>query len=501
MLLAVVLTGTFSASWGIWTWNREKEQLRAGVSREGTLLVSTMAIPILNALLYEELGIVQEGGLLDNFVADIMSNRQLHPLYAVVLHQDGRVLAHNRLTEYGNLYQDPLTRSALSADAVVQSPLVFEGESALDFAAPLAIGGKRWGCLRVGVSLVPLEQAMARLLGRIMGFAAIFSAGALVLFYLAGRRLAYPLIALARQMEDVQESAQPYAPGPFRKDEIGHLQKSFSRMMGRLQKSEESRQASQQRMLENERLATIGMIVSGVAHEVNNPLAGIQGALYHLERKGGEDIGKYTGLIAGSVERIGRIVGQLLDLSRSGAVEMEKVESDVFFEDLAMFAKMALKGRKVLLEAKDLCPPQALILDRDKVHQVVLNLVLNAADAAPESGQITLHAYDFEGMYCIRVSDPGPGVPEAIRERIFDPFFTTKGHKGTGLGLSVSYGIIQNHGGQIDLETEIGKGTTFSILLPLSVAEENTPSAPPPISGSKADPGTADFTPARGPVQ
>jgi signal transduction histidine kinase len=210
-----------------------------------------------------------------------------------------------------------------------------------------------------------------------------------------------------------------------------------------------------------------------VAHEVNNPLAGIQGALYHIEQKGGAAAKRYTDIAQQGLERIGRIVGQLLDLSRAGAAALENVDSRTFFEDLAAFARMALKSRQVHLEAKDLCPRRVLCLDRDKVHQVILNLVLNAADAVGEGKKIELQAYAFEEWYCLRVRDEGPGIPAALRERIFDPFFTTKEPgKGSGMGLAISRSIAESHGGRLELQSEEGAGTVFTLKLPLAPKTE-----------------------------
>lgn len=468
MALAFALTVAFCAIWGYWTWQRESAQLRAALSREGRILVSAMAIPIINALLYEELGIIEEGGLLDNFVADIMKQEQLQPLYAIILDRNGRVLAHNDLTEFGKIYRDSITLSAMNSDSTRETQVELEGRNILDFAAPLAIGGKRWGLLRMGVSQQRLQQELSSLAVQLLTFTATFALGSLGVFFAVGHRLASPLQKLARQMEEVKEEALPYHPSQVRGDEIGELQKSFSYMMERLLNSEKARQQAQQILLESERLATIGMIVSGVAHEVNNPLAGIQSALYNLERKGGPEARRYTHLIGKEVERISKIVGQLLDLSRSGAVRFETVESRTFFRELSLFAGMALKGRGVRFEAQDLAPACAVHLDRDKIHQVILNLILNAADAADDQGQVTLRAEVKDGWYCLGVGDNGPGVPTALRERIFETFFTTKDSgKGTGMGLALSKSIAESHKGRLELLPPQAKGATFVLKIPL----------------------------------
>jgi signal transduction histidine kinase len=472
MALAVLLTLLFSALWGTWAWNRERELLFQRLSQKGEILVSAMAIPIINALLYEDLGIISEGGLLDNFVADIMANSHLHPLYAAVVDNHGLILAHNRYSEYGKIFADPL-RTGETFPGFDQRTIVYEGQPTLHMSAPLAIAGKQWGCLCIGVPLAPLQQELHALAVQISAFSAGFSLVALVLFYLVGRGLARPLVDLSRQMEQVNEGALTYMPATVRRDEIGLLQTNFHRMLDRLRQSEVQREASVSRMLENERLATVGKIVSGVAHEVNNPLAGIQGALYHIEQKGGAEAKRYTDIAQQGLERIGRIVGQLLDLSRAGAAALEDVDSRAFFEDLAAFARMALKSRRVHLEAKDLCPRRVLCLDRDKVHQVILNLVLNAADAVGEGKKIELQASACENWYYLRIRDAGPGIPAALRERIFDPFFTTKEPgKGSGMGLAISRSIAESHGGRLELHSEEGAGTTFTLKLPLAPKTE-----------------------------
>ncbi len=478
MLLAMLLTLLFSGLWGEWAWLRERELLFDRLHGQGEVLVSSMAIPIINALLYEELGIIAEGGLLDNFVADIMANQQLQPLYAMVIGNDGRVLAHNHLPEFGEIYNDPLTRTALSGSGVMHIKTEFEGQPALDFSAPLAIAGKRWGCLRVGVSLLPIHQELNVLAGSIFGFALLFSMGALGVFFFAGQQLAKPILRLAETMESMDVDAPSYLPGEIRRDEIGRLERSFHDLLERLRQSEEERQNSLESLVASERFAAVGKLVSGVAHEINNPLSGIQGALYHISEECNASAQSYVKAAEQGVERISRIVGQLLDLSRADALYREPVDSADFFEELALFAKMAIKRTDCKLQVADHYSRQVIMLDRDRIHQIVLNLVINAADAVAgqEESLVRLETFAHDQGYAIRVVDNGPGISAAIRQQIFEPFFTTKGPgKGTGMGLAIGRTIAEKHAGRLECRSAPGQGTIFTLWLPQPLSNEGTP--------------------------
>ncbi len=471
MVVAVILTLGSSAIWGGWTWQREYRSLLSSLTREGEMLVSTMAIPLINALIYEELGIIREGGLLDDFVSDIMTNPRLQTRYAIVLDENGRVLAHNHFAEYGRIYTDPLSTAALNASSFAQTDILLNGERVADLAMPLTIAGKRWGSLRVGISMEPAYMEMASLERQIIIFSAIFSVCALVIYWLIGTWLARPILTLTKDMEKVGKNLESPTIRQLRNDEIGELQKSFLAMLERLKTSEAERTESINRMLENERIAAIGRLVSGVAHEVNNPLAGIEGALYQIEQKGGPQVQRYAGLVRQSIERIGRIVGQLSDLSRAGTMTPKQIHSQTFFEDIEAFALMAIKNTNCRLTSENCCPPTTLVIDRDKIHQVVLNLVLNAIDATCsnhmcDSGNIKLRAGLGRGHYVLSVANTGPPIPDEVAGEIFTPFYTTKeAGKGSGMGLAISRGIAEKHGGTLTFE-RMAEWTVFTLAIP-----------------------------------
>ncbi|GAB4259960.1 ATP-binding protein [Deferrisoma sp.] len=468
VLLAAGLVVVATAVWGQWTWNRERGLLEERLLQKGRILLSSMSIPVIQALLYEEMGVIEEGGLLDSFLADIMAQEDLAPVYAVVLDPEGRVLAHNEYAEYGRVYRDPVSLRALEARGFLQQPAVHAGVTVWDLAYPLAIHGKSWGVLRVGVSLAPLNEELRELAGQIFGFSAVFSLGALVVFWAVGAGLARPLLRLRAHVEAVGGPEYPEVAPSGRRDEIGDLERAFAEMVGRLRASEAERERATRKLLENERLVAVGQIVAGVAHEVNNPLAAIESALFQVERCCQGDGTRYAGVIREGLERIRRVVGQLVDLTRSGEIRREPAALPEVFQSASLFAKMALKRKGVRLESAGAVPDVAFPADRTKVHQVLLNLLLNAADAAGDGGTVRLEAGADEDAVWLAVEDSGPGVPSGDAERIFEPFFTTKPPgKGSGMGLAISRRIAEGHGGTLTVERgRTLPGARFVLRLP-----------------------------------
>lgn len=467
MLFACTLVILISLVWGGWTWTHERQMLQAQLEDAGSVLVSSMAIPIINALLYEELGLVSEGGLLDNFILDIMKNPQLDPVYAMVTDVDGKILAHSQINLYGQVMSDPQTAAVVKASAIVLKKLQWHNQDILDIGSPLAIHGKRWGALRVGLSLAPLRRQLQQLSVRIISFSCLFAAAGVLIFYFAGSRLVYPLRRLATIMTRVDGDQLARVPVSERRDEIGLLQNSFSAMLKRLRRSERERDESLKSLLENERLITAGKIASGVAHEINNPLAGINGALEVLERKP-ETLDQYLPHVQAEVERVSRIVGQLLDLSRAGELETSLTEARRLLDEMVKICQLVLKGkRRVRLSLVEPVPEVVLLCDSRKLQQVVLNLVINAADAMDDDGAISLQAASDDQTFVVRVEDTGPGVPAHLKEQIFTPFFTTKtAGQGTGIGLAFCQGTIEKHGGTLKL-VDSPAGACFEIRIPL----------------------------------
>src|SRR2546426_395013 len=250
-------------------------------------------------------------------------------------------------------------------------------------------------------------------------------------------------------------------------------------------------QALETQLVQSEKLAAVGQLVSGVAHELNNPLTSIAGlSEFLLEQKelGKKDRG-HLQVIQEQAERAGRIVRNLLTFARKGSAERVPVDlNDVIRRTLSLTAyDLKLKDISVERELSGALPD--VFGDRHGLQQVVLNLVTNAAHAVAENPrerprQITVSTW-FDGQVHLRVADTGPGISDEIAQSVFTPFFTTKEPgKGTGLGLSITYSIVESHGGQISLEPRASRGgAAFRVDLPPAPADAVRP-AMTPASGT-----------------
>ena len=228
-------------------------------------------------------------------------------------------------------------------------------------------------------------------------------------------------------------------------------------------------------LFRSEKLASLGKLAAGVAHEINNPLTGVlTNASLLLEDFEETDPRKEdVQVIVSETIRCREIVKRLLDFSRQTKPQKKQTDVNLLIDNIVLLVRNQTSFRNIVIEKTlDEKLPQ-IMADPDQVQQVFINLILNAADAMQKGGKLILETkvIPIKDFIEIRIIDSGVGIPEELRTRIFDPFFTTK-ENGTGLGLALSYGIVEQHGGTINVESKIGKGTTFIIHLPI-ISQEN----------------------------
>jgi signal transduction histidine kinase len=231
-----------------------------------------------------------------------------------------------------------------------------------------------------------------------------------------------------------------------------------------------------ERLHRADRLAAIGQLAAGVAHEVRNPLTAIRSTMQYLGHgyEDGDPKQELARELIDEVDRIDSTIAGLLSLTRSGELRPAEVDLVALLRQTARL--MEIQARKQSVAIEESYPPTPLVLQGDaaQLKQVFLNLILNALQAMPEGGLITLEAElvdaasgtDREKLVNVRVADDGPGIPRDRLGRVFDPFYTTK-PDGTGLGLAICYNIVQRHKGEMEIVSAEGEGTSVSIFLPL----------------------------------
>jgi signal transduction histidine kinase len=220
-----------------------------------------------------------------------------------------------------------------------------------------------------------------------------------------------------------------------------------------------------------DRLAAISRISGGVAHEVKNPLNAI---LLHVEvaksklARGDTDLAPQMDIISREILRLDRVVRTFLDFTRPVELKLDNVPLQRFMEEIVDLARPQADASKIRVNVDNQVDSVEVRMDRDLLKQAILNIVVNAMQAMPEGGELRLESAASEDTAEIRVSDTGPGIPPELRDKIFRLYFTTR-KNGSGIGLAMAFRFVQLHDGTIDFTSEPGKGTTFSIRLPIAV--------------------------------
>ncbi|WP_027716186.1 nitrogen regulation protein NR(II) [Desulfuromonas sp. TF] len=242
-----------------------------------------------------------------------------------------------------------------------------------------------------------------------------------------------------------------------------HLEESYGKLRAQadliLEIEEQLRRA--------DRLAALGELSAGMAHEIRNPLGSIRGTAEIL-REGIDPADRrheFAGILIKEVDRLNRVVQDFLDFARPAPVERGRVDINEALRELLVLTRQQTvkSGVRVELLPGDLPKVPG---DREQLKQACLNLLLNALQAMPAGGLLTIATTPLDGEVQVRFADTGQGIPPESLEKIFNPFFTTR-QEGTGLGLAITHRIVQGHGGRIEVASRIGEGTTFTMVLPV----------------------------------
>jgi two-component system NtrC family sensor kinase len=239
ILLATLAIVVFMSIIGYLAVAREKSILYAEVEKEGRLLGETLAIPIINDLIYERLGLVEEGGLLDNYILETFNRKDVDLLYITILDEEGKVISHNNITEYGKVYTDPLTTNTLKADRTTIQYMPADGHQALDFGIPLSIGKKRWGSLKFAISLEKVEREILATVKKIILLTIALLVMGFAIILLLTRRFIGPITQLANTMEKARGDYLDIRVEVKGRDELAILGERFNSMIERIRRANE----------------------------------------------------------------------------------------------------------------------------------------------------------------------------------------------------------------------------------------------------------------------
>jgi signal transduction histidine kinase len=303
------------------------------------------------------------------------------------------------------------------------------------------------------------------------GAVAICAVLIVVLAYVIQR----PMVELQEKIAQVSEGNLDVAVSfAQRNDEIGDLGRNFNHMMQQLRESrEEIERLHRTQMSRAEHLATLGELATGLAHEIRNPLAGIAGVIEIVGRdlpatSPARAVVKDVRL---EISRISRTLSDLLETARPRRPEVRRSNLNTTVEHAVMLARQQVLSRPIKIELQKAPDLPEVEHDSDQVHQVLLNLLLNAVQAVEKTGTVNVEIGERDGFARVVVSDTGRGIAPQNLPNIFRPFYTTKGD-GTGLGLSLAQRIVEDHHGRIEVSSVVGRGSRFEVLLPFQMPNQ-----------------------------
>lgn len=480
--LMVLLFGIMN---GVIVRNSVSRSLNEEFERRGYFISRTLAEQSVAYILANDLAGLNM--LINEFMA---IDQTIH--YAFIVNDKGEVLAHSFREQVPG---DLLKLNPPPADDIPGIIRVRDTDSSglliRDFS--MAAMSTSMGIVRVGILEEEIQSQVTNTLASLWLMVAFLLLLGLTAALFFSYTIATPLNRLSKQsaiidieniqagLKDIRDSMQkPY----YRvrrlfglTDEIDVLYENYSNMLHRLEQAYHQMNRMQQSLFHSEKMASIGTLTAGVAHEINNPLAGISIGLKRIEKKpeNTAQIKEYTAMMQEALQKIEHVVNDLLTFSRKDSRQFEWVNAVELIRKTVKLALYRVKNNRIAFFISEENPEVELYVSPNRMEQVFLNIIINAIDSIYEKikkepglkGRISIGTEERDNHIAVIFTDNGMGIPPDQAGKIFDPFYTTKDvGKGTGLGLSVSYQIIRDHEGEIRVESEPGQGSRFIVFLP-----------------------------------
>lgn len=334
---------------------------------------------------------------------------------------------------------------------------------------PIEVAGEVVGYVNIALAVAPqtavLRAFRSRLLWALVG-----------LFCLTTLALCSSVVSALRPLRQLSDHLSAVGEGTLEpvsvtanSSEVAVLQERFNSMVSALKE----KAAMADRLRQSQRLAAMGNLAAGIAHDIGNPLNSLKLTSSHLKDILDEDTPeklaeaqRYIQAMGSEVARLDRLVRDFLTLAREQPPRPEPHAPDLLVGSVLQLVRAEARRRHITLAENLGAPDEQVAVDADQVKGALVNLLVNAFDAAGEGGEVEVRTSRDNGQVCIAVRDTGPGISPEVQARMFEPYFTTKAG-GTGLGLALTRTVVEQHGGRLDVESAPGRGTTMSILLPV----------------------------------
>ena len=399
-----------------------------------------------------------------------------HLLYVMIADRDGRIIVHTERPREGTMAADrPNLDNLLRENAISRFMTLYHIGQTYEVVLPMNLNGAPFGSIRLGLSTTLLRRELNAALRQTMTLAALALPLAWLVAWALARLMLKPLRSLTREVGRLARGEFEIAPSKADHDEFQELSTELQRLGQQLEAdrrlavvSERAHVTVQSLVSYSQRLAALGRLTSGVAHEVKNPLNSM---MIHVELikerldSPSSDVRQSLEVIGGEIRRLDRVVQGFLGFMRPHELEVKPIEVAALLHRVVALveAEWQSQGIRFVLNA----PPGLPTIDGDEelLRQALLNLVQNGCQAMPAGGMVTVGARVEGQVLCLEVADEGVGIAPEDVERMFALYYTTR-PEGTGIGLSIVYRIVQMHDGTIDVRSEIGKGTTMTVKLP-----------------------------------
>lgn len=397
--------------------------------------------------------------------------------YAYIFDYDGRIVGdyHNDQRELFSTFSDPLGQKIIKSTAPILVHLDYE-KQILDISKPVYLGHDKLGGIRLGFDLKPIISQIRDVTFTAVTFASVIFLLGLAVIFMITAKMVKPIEQLTLAAKRIEEGDLQHRVKINREDEIGSLALAFDQMAERLAKREKELKESQAVLRRADRLSSLGLLTAGLAHEIRNPLVAIRTFTQLLPERyeDAEFREGFQGLALKEVDRICGLINDLLSFARPSKPNVKPENINDVVDNIARILETQAKEKSVEIVRRFSHDLPKVWIDREQMKQVFMNVILNAIQAMQDGGSIviatSLSARNdgelIREYVQIEIRDTGVGIPEENLEHIFDPFFTSK-DEGSGLGLAVSHQIVQEHGGFMTVESQLGKGTAFFVHVPI----------------------------------